>query len=167
MQQVRGVSRAVHGVVSVLAAEGLHPMSAAEDALAWALKANGIDGWVREVQFDRALRPCEDCAGEGVLPGKRCEWIKCKRCRGEGVRREGRRWALDFAWPMELVACEVDGGGWQRGRHHRPEGFRADCEKLNTALCAGWLVLRVTPEQVRSGEAVEWIEQALRQRREE
>lgn len=151
-------------------------MSAAEDALAFALRANGIDGWEREHCFDRDAFACEEChpviagrpPGEsrlGFVPGKRKPWVKCKACGGKGFVTVGRKWALDFAFVPEKVACEVDGGGWQRGRHHRPDGFRKDCEKLNTALCAGWLVLRVTPEQVKSGEAVGWIEQALEQRR--
>jgi len=71
-----------------------------------------------------------------------------------------RRWRFDFAWPAERLAVEVDGGLWIRGRHSRPIGQRADMEKRNEAVLAGWRVLRVTREHLRSGEALAWIARA-------
>ena len=65
-----------------------------------------------------------------------------------------RRWRFDFAWPDLMVALEVDGGTWTRGRHSRPGGFEADCEKLNAAASLGWRVLRVTGDMVRDGRAL-------------
>jgi len=57
----------------------------------------------------------------------------------EGMEEEyefepGRRWRLDFAWPGQLVAVEIEGGVWSRGRHTRGSGFIGDCEKYNTAV---------------------------------
>ena len=72
-----------------------------------------------------------------------------------------RRWRLDFAWPARRVACEVEGGGFVGGRHTRGAGFRADCEKYNEHALAGWLVLRVTDREIRSGQALRWIQEAL------
>ena len=72
-----------------------------------------------------------------------------------------RGWRFDFAWPGRLVACEIDGGGHVRGRHHRPAGYEADCRKLNEAALAGWLVLRFTPAMVASGEALAALTRAL------
>ena len=40
-----------------------------------------------------------------------------------------RKWRFDFAWPMKMVALEVEGGVWIRGRHNRPQGFLRDIEK--------------------------------------
>jgi len=68
---------------------------------------------------------------------------------------EMRRWRFDLAWPAERVAVEIEGGAWVRGRHTRGKGFVADLEKYNEAVCAGWRVLRVTPDQVRDGSACE------------
>jgi hypothetical protein len=68
---------------------------------------------------------------------------------------------MDFAWPEALVALEVEGGTWVRGRHARPKGFAEDCCKLNEAALAGWTVLRVTGEHIASGQAVEWLRRAL------
>ena len=68
-----------------------------------------------------------------------------------------RKWRFDFAFPGIMFAIEVHGGGWVNGRHHRPGGFRKDCEKMAFAAIDGWTAIAVTPEQVRSGEAIEWI----------
>lgn len=73
----------------------------------------------------------------------------------------GRRWRFDFAHPESKIAVEVEGGAWTKGRHNRPAGFIADMEKYNQAALMGWIVLRYTPQQVSSGEAVNQIEGAL------
>lgn len=73
----------------------------------------------------------------------------------------GRKWAFDWCWPSQRLALEVDGGGYARGRHHRHEGFSEDCIKLNTALVLGWRVLRVTPEHVKDGSALDFVRRAL------
>jgi very-short-patch-repair endonuclease len=72
-----------------------------------------------------------------------------------------RKWRFDFAWPDVLLAVEVEGGGFSRGRHHRAAGFAADCEKYNAAALLGWRVLRFTPAMVEDGSAVEPIKHAL------
>jgi very-short-patch-repair endonuclease len=72
-----------------------------------------------------------------------------------------RRWRFDFAWPAQKVAVEVDGGQWVNGRHNRPKGYQADCEKLAEAACLGWRVIRVTPDMIRSGQAVRYIERVM------
>jgi hypothetical protein len=75
-----------------------------------------------------------------------------------------RRWRFDFAFPEYLVACEVEGGTWNGGRHTRGKGFEGDCEKYNEAALAGWLCLRVTGSMVQGGEAVEFVRRALEAR---
>ena len=72
-----------------------------------------------------------------------------------------RRWRFDMAWPELLLACEVEGGTYAGGRHSRGQGFQNDCEKYNEALVQGWRVLRVTPDQITSGEAIAWLEKLL------
>lgn len=76
-----------------------------------------------------------------------------------------RRWRADLLWnqPRKLIV-EVDGGTWIAGggRHNRPQGYENDNEKAAHALMAGYPVLKVTPRQVKSGEAVKWIEALLR-----
>lgn len=74
-----------------------------------------------------------------------------------------RRWRFDFAWPAKMLAVEVDGGAWIRGRHSRPEGQMADREKGNAALSEGWRVLRFGAEEVHTGEAALLIASMLRE----
>ena len=73
-----------------------------------------------------------------------------------------RRWRFDFAWPEYMIAVEVEGGTWTRGRHTRGAGFERDCEKYNAAAVRGWTVLRYTSGMIESGEAVGQIKQAIR-----
>lgn len=74
-----------------------------------------------------------------------------------------RRWKYDLVWPEARLIVEVEGGHWIMGRHTRGAGFDADCEKYATAMLAGYRLLRVTRTHITSGQAVTWIEQALRQ----
>lgn len=72
-----------------------------------------------------------------------------------------RRWRFDLAWPDRAMAVEVDGGVWIGGRHNTGSGMTKDHEKMAEAMCLGWLVLRVTTAQVRSGEALGWLTRLL------
>jgi len=72
-----------------------------------------------------------------------------------------RRWRFDLAWPDKMLAAEVEGGVYSRGRHTRGKGFVEDCEKYNEAALLGWRVLRFPTQTIPSGEAVSVIERAL------
>ena len=85
-----------------------------------------------------------------------------------------RMWRFDLAWPDRMVACEVDGGGFSMrpcpgcgkllpmgGRHSTGKGIRDDAEKQSTAAAMGWRVLRVVPDQIKAGGALDWLERAL------
>lgn len=73
-----------------------------------------------------------------------------------------RRWRFDYAWPECLLAVEVDGAIFVAGRHTRGVGVEKDMEKFAEAMLAGWRVLRVSTGQVRSGQALTWIQRALK-----
>lgn len=75
-----------------------------------------------------------------------------------------RRFRFDFAWPSLKLACEVEGGCWSGGRHTRGAGFISDCKKYNLATMHGWGLLRYTSEQIENGEALNEIEEAIRER---
>ena len=77
------------------------------------------------------------------------------------LKKRGRRWRFDLAWPDVKLACEVEGGTWVAGRPNRGSGFEKDCEKYNTAVIDGWRVLRVTGNMVHDGSAIAFIEAAL------
>jgi len=75
-----------------------------------------------------------------------------------------RRWRFDFAWPDNdpLVAVEVEGGIWTSGRHNRPTGMLQDMEKYAEAATRAWYVIRVSGEHIKSGRALEWIQQMVK-----
>lgn len=76
-----------------------------------------------------------------------------------------RRFRADFAWllpPPFSLLVEVQGGIYTRRAHGSITGVLADIDRLNAATLADWRLLRVTPDQVRSGEALQLIERALR-----
>lgn len=76
-----------------------------------------------------------------------------------------RRWRFDFAFPEFLLAVEIEGGIWTRGRHNRPTGFSGDCEKYNAAALLGWMVLRYPTDQVINGSAINDVLEFLRKTR--
>lgn len=63
-----------------------------------------------------------------------------------------RRYRFDYAWPLRMVAVEIDGGVWTQGRHTRGKGFIEDQRKGNLACKLGWFVLHYTPD--RLGECI-------------
>lgn len=77
---------------------------------------------------------------------------------------ESRRWRFDYAWPEHRVALEVEGGVWTRGRHTRPLGFLNDCQKYNNAAALGWIVLRVTPQNLMKTETAALVKSAIENR---
>lgn len=75
----------------------------------------------------------------------------------------GRRWRLDYAWPDALppVGLEVEGGVWTGGRHTRGKGFLGDIEKYNRAALMGWVLLRCTPSDLKTGDVIPLLKEAL------
>ena len=55
----------------------------------------------------------------------------------------------------------MHGGVWVGGRHTRGAGFIADRERMNWAALNGWIVIETVPEHIKSGQAVDWLRQAL------
>lgn len=58
---------------------------------------------------------------------------------------ETRKWRFDWSWPEFMVALEVQGGIWTRGRHTRGAALVKEWEKLNAAAAAGWVVFYCAP----------------------
>ena len=76
--------------------------------------------------------------------------------------QDNRKWRFDFAWPDEKIAAEVNGGTWIQGRHNRGSSIKAEYDKLNAAVLGGWRVLLFTAEHIKTGEALNVIEEALK-----
>jgi hypothetical protein len=72
-----------------------------------------------------------------------------------------RKWRFDFAWPELMVAVECEGLSKGKSRHLTIKGFIDDCEKYAEATARGWLVLRVTRDQIRDLSAMRWLQRAI------
>jgi len=72
-----------------------------------------------------------------------------------------RKWRLDFAWPSQRVAMEIDGGAFIGGRHMRGTGWLKDAEKRRELAAMGWKLLPVAPREVRTGVWVVPLMRAL------
>ena len=71
----------------------------------------------------------------------------------------GRAHRLDFAWPEHKING-MQFGVEVQGMVHRVKGrFSADLEKRALGLLQGWLILEVGGDQIRSGKAMEWIQE--------
>lgn len=62
-----------------------------------------------------------------------------------------RGFRMDFAWPGQKFAVEVQGMA-----HRIKERFEADIEKRALAQLNGWLVLEVSGAAIRDGRALDW-----------
>ena len=82
----------------------------------------------------------------------------------EFVFHPTRQWRFDFAFPSVKLAVEVEGLLWggKTSRHQHAKGYTKDLEKYNEATILGWRILRVSPSQVHKGQAIQWIQAALK-----
>ncbi len=73
-------------------------------------------------------------------------------------------WRFDWAWTDHHIALEIEGGIWTQGRHTRGKGFLNDVCKYNEAVILGWRLLRATPEQLASAEALALVKRLMEAR---
>lgn len=74
-----------------------------------------------------------------------------------------RMWRFDFCIPEKMLAIECEGGVWlgAKGGHTSGKGMIRNMAKYNTASRMGWIILRFTPQQIKSGVAILEIKQFL------
>lgn len=75
----------------------------------------------------------------------------------EYVFLKGRRFRFDFAWPKHMIAVEIEGATFVKGRHTSGVGFAKDCEKYNLATLSGWRVYRFTTQMVNDQTAIQFM----------
>lgn len=93
---------------------------------------------------------------------RQCQLAGLPKPQTEWRFHPSRKWRFDLAWPDKSLAVEVDGAVYTAGRHTRGAGVEKDAEKFAEAMLLGWRVLRVTTGQVKSGQALNWIERLLK-----
>lgn len=110
-------------------------MSELESNLESQLVFRGETNYLREYRF----------AAEFVGKGKGIR----ERLKNSGLKD----WRFDFAWLNNMLAVEVEGGGWVNGRHNRGKGFDNDITKYHHATRLGWTVYRCSGKLIKNGEA--------------
>jgi len=71
---------------------------------------------------------------------------------------------MDWAWPEQRVALEIDGGVWVRGAHGRGTGIVRDQEKGREAAALGWRILRCQPKELFTASVIDALTRALKWR---
>lgn len=114
----------------------------------------------RKVKLKTEPKPNISSEGEAIL---------MRDLRALGIRFEHeylfhptRKWRADFLISNTKILIEIEGGIWSGGRHTRGTGYIGDMEKYNAAIILGFQVLRFSTQQVKSGSAVQQIEQLVR-----
>ena len=72
-----------------------------------------------------------------------------------------RRWRFDYAIPSHMIALEVEGGVFSKGRHTRGAGFIGDIEKYNEATRLGWRVVRTVPWELNTRKTVQLLRELI------
>jgi len=75
-----------------------------------------------------------------------------------------RDWKSDLAIPSIMIAIELEGGVWTRGRHTRGQGYIDDCTKYNACAVLGWTVLRYTHSGHGIGDILKDIQEIIKNR---
>lgn len=72
-----------------------------------------------------------------------------------------RKFAFDFYVAPDLL-IEVNGGTWAKGNsgHSSGTGLARDAEKVSLAAAYGFRVIVATTDQVKRGNAIDWIRRA-------
>ena len=111
-------------------------------------EAKGLDGRTRARSLLNALsRPQVESVAERDLAQLLARGGLAPFSTQHAIWREGALVGrVDFAWPPERVALELDGYLYHSG----PGVFTADRQRGNEIRLAGWTLLRTTPSEVRT-----------------
>lgn len=83
--------------------------------------------------------------------------------QSEFVFAPPRKFRADWRVVDTRILIEFEGGLFKAGKggHSSIGGIHRDIEKYNTAALQGWMVIRITPKHVVSGEALGWVIEAM------
>jgi very-short-patch-repair endonuclease len=76
-----------------------------------------------------------------------------RRAKIKGWKRQysyvpGRKFKADFAFPLQKLIVEVDGGVYSRRAHGSIGGIIADMKRSNFAAMNGWRLMRFRPDEI-------------------
>lgn len=67
-----------------------------------------------------------------------------------------RKFRIDFAYPERKIGVECDGAV-----HRIKDRFKRDIERHNLLTLAGWRIVRVGRDEIKSGKAIDWLRELL------
>ena len=122
-------------------------------------------------EVTKAKGPAKNKGNAKVQAAKLAQEVELNLLELPGYKKEHifhptRKWRFDYAWLDIKVALEIHGGVFTNGRHTRGAGFTEDKVKMNEAQLLGWIVIEATTKQVKDGQMLNWITQAIESRKE-
>lgn len=76
-----------------------------------------------------------------------------------------RRWRIDFAYVEQKIAIEYQGiYGAKNASHASIAGLMRDYRKFTELSLRGWTLILIDANSVRTKEALQWVERALKQK---
>ncbi|CAB4223457.1 hypothetical protein UFOVP1670_60 [uncultured Caudovirales phage] len=93
-----------------------------------------------------------------ILFAQQIQFLQLPKPKRNYLFNRPRKQELDFAWLDQKLAVEVQGMV-----HRIKKTFKADIEKRAIALLAGWRILEVGGDEIRSGQASKWLQQLMAQ----
>jgi very-short-patch-repair endonuclease len=103
-------------------------------------------------------RPSKQASYLEEMLAAHMQWFQVAGFEREYAFDAARKWRIDFAWPAQRLAVEVQGAV-----HRTRERFAADFEKIQALTLSGWRYLPLSSEDIRAGRAVSLICAALAQ----
>ncbi len=103
-------------------------------------RAPGIARLRRLVAQNQTEGPATESECEALVRDSLESWGLPKSTRQKPVRAGKRLRRLDFSWPAQRVALEVDGFFW----HSDPAAFESDRIRRNALASEGWTLLHAT-----------------------
>lgn len=87
--------------------------------------------------------------------------LKITRPVPEYIFHNIRKWRIDFAWPEEKIALEIEGGIFVGGRHSRGAGMQADFTKYNEAALLGWRIFKCVPKDLCKTATIQLLRKSI------
>lgn len=122
------------------------------------------EGWKTQSKPIAKSKPRESkkkapSAGEAIL----CRHLDALKIEYEQEFKfhPERKWRADFRIEGYPILVEVEGGVFINGGHSRGKAYTNNCEKYSHMAIDGWLLIRATTDQVKSGQCIHWIEQTI------
>lgn len=116
----------------------------------------------------RSMREVVADLNQDLKKHDRWERELAAQCRAAGftVKSQVKNLIPGRKFVFDLLVFPREGSYWEAPEYSvlvevRVVSMQRDCEKVNLAQLAGYVCLLVAPDHVKSGQALNWIEEAI------